>query len=124
MKSYLLARSQDGTKDIPFVFYTAHYVSEKDRELAFKLGASRYIIKPKEPLDLLDDVASVLSEYQVGLIKPVQSLIGTQEAYLKEYNERLFQKLEDCGQARVAIRLAFVQLDPGLKTEALQDNVP
>ncbi|VVB87934.1 Methanogenesis regulatory histidine kinase FilI [uncultured archaeon] len=88
-------KKENSTKDIPLVFYTSYYVSEKDRELAFKLGASRYIIRPIEPLELLDEVAAVLTEYEAGLIKPAKSLIKTDEEYLKTYSERIQKKLEE-----------------------------
>lgn len=88
-------KKDNNTKDIPIVFYTAYYVSEKDRELADKLGASRYIIKPAEPTDLIEEIAAVLSEYEAGLLKPAASLIRTEEEYLKQYSERLLEKLEE-----------------------------
>ena len=81
--------------DIPFIFYTAHYVSEKDKELATSLGASRFMIKPTEPKDLLHEIKTTLDEYEVGVITPVNSLIETEEEYLKLYSERIFMKLEE-----------------------------
>ena len=83
------------TKDIPFVFYTAHYVSEKDRLLALSLGASRFIVKPVEPRELLDEIKNVLNEYEAGLITPVEPLVETEEEYLKKYSERVVKKLEE-----------------------------
>ena len=83
------------TRDIPFIFYSAHYISEKDKELATSLAASRFIIKPVEPKEILSEIQAVLKEYKAGLIKPVEPLIGTDEAYLSQYSERLFHKLEE-----------------------------
>ncbi|MDP2841873.1 MAG: response regulator [Candidatus Methanoperedens sp.] len=81
--------------DIPFVFYTANYVSEKDSELASKLGASRFIVKPTELNDLLGEIESVIGEYKSGLIKGVNPLISNEEDYLKQYSERIVRKLEE-----------------------------
>lgn len=81
--------------EIPFVFYTAHYVSKKDCELASKLGASRFIIKPANLNDLLGEIEAVLREYEAGLIKPVNSLISKEEDYLRQYSERIICKLEE-----------------------------
>ena len=88
-------KKDPNTKDIPFVFYTAHYVSEKDRLLAISLGASRFIVKPVEPRELLHEIQNVLNEYEAGLIKPVESLVETEEEYLKKYSERVVRKLEE-----------------------------
>jgi PAS domain S-box-containing protein len=88
-------KTNPDTKDIPFVFYTAHYVSEKDHLLATSLGASRFIVKPAEPWELLDEIQNVLNEYEAGLIKPEKKIIGTEEEYYKKYSERVFRKLED-----------------------------
>ncbi|MDD5615333.1 MAG: response regulator [Candidatus Methanoperedens sp.] len=81
--------------DIPFVFYTANYVSEKDSELASKLGASRFILKPAELNDLLEEIGSVISECESGPIKGVKPLISNEEEYLKQYSERIVRKLEE-----------------------------
>ncbi|MFH0904366.1 MAG: response regulator [Methanobacteriota archaeon] len=81
--------------DIPFVFYTANYVSEKDGDLASKLGASRFIVKPAELKDLLGEIESVIGEYESGLIKGVNPLISNEEDYLKQYSERIVRKLEE-----------------------------
>jgi len=82
-------------RDIPFIFYTAHYISAKDKELATSLAASRFIVKPVEPKEILSEVQAVLKEHKAGLIKPIKSLIDTDETYLSQYSERLFHKLEE-----------------------------
>ncbi len=83
------------TKDIPFVFYTAHYVSEKDHLLATSLGASRFIVKPVEPRELINEIQNVINEYEAGLITLVEPLVETEEEYLKKYSERVVRTLED-----------------------------
>lgn len=87
-------KKDEYTKDIPLVFYTCYYVSEKDRELALKLGASRYIIRPLEPQELLKEITDVLGEYEAGLIKSSESLIKTDKEYFKLYSERILRNLE------------------------------
>ncbi len=88
-------RKNASAMDIPFVFYTAHYISEKDSELALKLGASRFIVKPAHLTDLLIEIEAVLREYEAGSIKPVKPLIYKEEEYLKQYSERIIRKLEE-----------------------------
>lgn len=41
-----------GGGKIPVVFYSAQYLNEKDKELAEKLGASRFITKPAETYEI------------------------------------------------------------------------
>lgn len=83
------------SNDIPFVFYTANYASEKDNELALKLGASRFILKPAELNDLLEEIGSVISECESGSLKVADPLISKEEDYLKQYSERILTKLEE-----------------------------
>lgn len=82
-------------RDIPFVFYSANYVGEKDFELASKLGASRFIEKPTDLKCMLKEIEAVINEYESGLIKPVHPLIKNEEDYLKQYSERIVRKLEE-----------------------------
>ena len=82
-------------KTIPVVFYSAQYVSEKDKELALKLGVSKYIVKPMEPKDIIIEVEKVLKEYKAGTVKHVEPLIEEEVEYLNEYSKRVVLKLED-----------------------------
>ncbi len=81
-------------KTIPFVFYTATYVDSKDRELAFSLGASRFVVKPSEPDKFVEIVKSILEDCQLGLIEPGATPQITEEETLKLYSQRLINKLE------------------------------
>lgn len=90
---------------IPFVFYTATYTEEKDRALAYRLGANRFIVKPEEPETFLATLREVIAE--VANASPRAELqreetLETPEpfseeefSYLKQYNEVLIGKLED-----------------------------
>ncbi|MFZ2412511.1 MAG: ATP-binding protein, partial [Candidatus Methanoperedens sp.] len=88
-------KKDERTKDIPVVIYTSYYVSEKDMKLAQKLGASRYIIKPIESRKLLNEIETVLREYEAGLVKLAEPIIETEEEYLSKYCELQVKKLEE-----------------------------
>jgi len=51
-------------KSIPFIFYTATYIDERDEKFAMSLGATRFVIKPEDPVKLLKIVEEVFTEYQ------------------------------------------------------------
>jgi len=88
-------KQYDEFKDIPFVYYTAQYLNKKDEEFAESLGASKFIIKPKEAKDLIDEIESVMAEHAIDRSRVVKSPIETDEEYFKQYSNRLVRKLED-----------------------------
>jgi PAS domain S-box-containing protein len=91
---------------IPFVFYTATYTDERDRNLALSLGAERFLIKPVEP-DMLVTILRELLEARQGASVPaanrsphgpvrlsVEAPAEIEAVYLKQYNQALVRKLE------------------------------
>ncbi|HOE15878.1 MAG TPA: response regulator [Syntrophorhabdaceae bacterium] len=80
-------------KYIPFVFCTAAYTDKKDEEFALSLGADRFIQKPIEPVSFMTVLREVLHEYEGGAPSKMQTL-KEEVPYLREYNERIIQKLE------------------------------
>ncbi|MBI4847933.1 MAG: PAS domain S-box protein [Nitrospirae bacterium] len=49
---------------IPFVFYADSHTAPEDEKLAMALGASRFIIKPAEPAELLKNIKDVIREFK------------------------------------------------------------
>jgi len=88
-------RSSRELSKIPFVFYTATYTSKEDEEFAYSLGASRFIVKPEEPERFMKLITKTLEDHRAGVLMPVKPSIESESLYLREYNERLVQKLED-----------------------------
>jgi len=81
-------------KNIPFIFYTATYTSEKDKELALALGADQFILKPTEPdefLRILREMA--VNEERMAIEHTAPPLLEDKEVF-KLYSERLVNKLE------------------------------
>jgi len=88
-------KSKAELKDIPFVFYTATYTSKKDEDFAYSLGASRFIVKPQGPEEFIALVDKTVNDQKNGVLASSDSVFEGDEVYLKEYNERLIEKLED-----------------------------
>ena len=80
-------------KQIPFVFYTATYTDEKDEELALKLGADRFIVKPMESDVFIKTIQDAFKDAKKGRRKS-QAFREERKDAFKLYNERLVKKLE------------------------------
>ncbi|MDO9527581.1 MAG: response regulator [Syntrophales bacterium] len=87
-------KTDDGLKDIPFIFHTATYTDEKDEELALQMGADRFIRKPVEPDEFIKVLRNVIRNVEKGKIRPQKSVLEEKEDVLKLYSERLVNKLE------------------------------
>ena len=98
MDGYALCRhwkGDDRLKRIPFVFYTATYTDERDAEFGLSLGADRYLIKPQEPIVILQVLKEVLRTADTDNEEPViVSHLGEEMEFLRQHNEVLFRKLE------------------------------
>ncbi len=88
-------RSSDRLRHLPFVFYTATYVDQKDEEFALKLGADRFIRKPLEPRAFMETVRNLEEEIVKLRGQPRRATLGDEKEILKLYNERLIHKLEN-----------------------------
>jgi len=97
MDGFALCREwqkDDCLNKIPFVFYTATYTDPKDEKFALSLGAARFIIKPIDPDQFLEIIREAAAEHLEKGLTAVNEPIEEETVFLKEYNERLIQKLE------------------------------
>ncbi|MGA2280637.1 MAG: response regulator [Verrucomicrobiota bacterium] len=93
-------------KAIPFVFYTATYTDERDREFALSLGAAQFIVKPEEPDAFLAIIRRTIEQIEsppvsqtkpaadVPIRLPIEMPEEDEPVYLKQYNAALIRKLE------------------------------
>ena len=88
-------RSDDRWRNLPFIFYTATYVDQKDEEFALKLGADRFFRKPLDPRVLMDEVLDSPRRRPPGPRPPRPEIATDETEVLKLYSERLVHKLED-----------------------------
>jgi CheY-like chemotaxis protein/signal transduction histidine kinase len=88
-------KSDDQLKQIPFIFYTATYTDEKDKNFALSLGADMFLVKPMEPDDMLKVLDEVLNKPAAPLEETIEKAINEEKDYYKEYSEVLVRKLEE-----------------------------
>ena len=60
-------KSDERFRAIPFVFYTATYIDQKDEKLAMGIGASRFLIKPMETKKFFSAISEVMEESGPGI---------------------------------------------------------
>jgi signal transduction histidine kinase len=84
---------------IPFIFYTATYTSDEEKELGLLLGASRFIIKPQEPdvlIKLIDEVVNDHKEKKNQVPQtPIEDLEVVSRKQLEIVEKKLHKKLND-----------------------------
>jgi PAS domain S-box-containing protein len=91
MDGFQFLRNLRGLCSVPFVFYSAVYDSNRDKQLAASLGADGYIIKPKDPVEFMEDIGRIVGE---GVRDRFRGIEGDAE-YLKKYSQVVVSKLEE-----------------------------
>ncbi|MBI5408299.1 MAG: response regulator [Nitrospirae bacterium] len=87
-------KSDPRLRKIPFIFYTATYIEPSDEQLALDLGASRFVLKPVDPVRLLKIISEVFADSKEGrLVIPEQPLKDNRKLE-ESYTARLARKLD------------------------------
>ncbi|MFH0967942.1 MAG: PAS domain S-box protein [Methanobacteriota archaeon] len=79
---------------IPFIFYSAAYTEQKDREFGLSLGADEYVTKPIEPEDFLDILKGALERAEQGAKARLEKILPDNLSYYISYSEVLGRKLD------------------------------
>jgi len=81
---------------IPFIFYTATYTDDRDREFALSLGARQFLVKPEDPDVFLREVRDAIRQVRPWPVEPppAPSPADDESGFLKQYNQTLVRKLE------------------------------
>jgi two-component sensor histidine kinase/CheY-like chemotaxis protein len=87
-------RSNEKLRHLPFIFYTATYIDQKDEEFAMKLGADRFYRKPLDPRVFLEHIRKFMEEIAENRDLQRPAIQGSEKEILKLYSERLINKLE------------------------------
>ena len=86
-------RKDPSLNHIPFIIFTATHTGEQDEDLARKIGADDFIVKPCEPDIFVERVQEVMESMSSENAGPNRE-IEDEKTVLKLYNERLVRKLE------------------------------
>ena len=88
-------KKNDKLKNIPFVFYTATYMSQEDEKFALNLGANAFIRKPAEPDVFVRKLNEILKKAKAGTLAHPTVVSLKPSLYLTEYSKRVVAKLEE-----------------------------
>ena len=80
---------------IPFIFYSATFVKDEDKQFGLDLGAEAYLLKTQEPEHFMEELNGVLEKCQTTHPDTVTTPTAVEEVYGKEYPQALMGKLED-----------------------------
>jgi len=97
MDGFLLLRALKADQElwsIPLVFYSATYTGQNEVELASALGAEAFMLKPKEPEELWNEVCKVFQTRKLMKEAAVPAVGEGEEQFLREYSQIVAAKLE------------------------------
>jgi signal transduction histidine kinase len=87
-------KTDDALKYLPILVYPATYVDAKDEALALNLGANGFVRKPAADEEFFRAIDAVVAQAARGELVP-RTPTTEELTYLRQYSERLIQKLED-----------------------------
>ena len=83
-------KGDEHLRQIPFIIYTATYTDPKDETFALSLGADRFLVKPLEPKELIEEIEKLLlRDY-----KMLPDVLAEND-FIKQHYETVIKKLED-----------------------------
>ena len=88
-------KQNEQLKNIPFVFYTATYTLDEDKQFSLSLGADAFILKPTEPDILVQMLSEVFEKAKAGVLAAPEVAPLEPSLFLSEYSKRIVAKLED-----------------------------
>ncbi len=88
-------KSDEEFKNIPFVFYTAAYDKSDDEQFGLSLGAARFLHRSMPVPDFQAAIREVTSAYEEERLAAEETDLLSDDNYLVQHKQRLFEKLED-----------------------------
>lgn len=86
-------KKTDDLKNIPLIFYSGTYADEDSKNLALRLGAELYLIKPLDPEKIIKHVEDIFQKEAKGEKKKDIKVMSENE-FLRSHQQRLVQKLQ------------------------------
>ena len=81
-------------RSIIFIFYSATYTDERDVQFGLSLGAEAYIVKPKDPVELWQEIEDIVLKAEGNKKSVTTEPIEEEGEYLERYSEMVALKLE------------------------------
>ncbi len=101
-----------------FIFYSAVYTGNQDRELAESLGADAFIIKPKEPAAFWSELRSTLKKVRQKKRRQCEAKLREEHAFLQKYSavvaEKVGEQVEALEESEELFRTTFEQAAVGI----------
>ena len=94
---------------VPFIFYTATYSDDKDREFALSLGCAAFLVKPADPDIIQATIESVVAQSSTENTSSAADTMSEDSDFLRHHNEALVRKLEAKMQQLEEVNAALAQ---------------
>ena len=85
-------RRHPGLQNMPIIIYSSTYTSPSEEALAMQMGADRFLRKPASARVILQALSDVTTQPRRTSVRPLPK---DELGVLKQFNERLVQKLEE-----------------------------
>lgn len=82
-------------REIPFIFYSATYTDQREKQLAAELGAEAFLVKPMEPDAFFAALQKTLTECAGKTSRPSAPLQLEQNSFYERYAKIVAAKLEE-----------------------------
>ncbi len=115
-------RQDQQLHSVLFVFYTATYTDDKDRNLAMELGADKFLLKPLEPHVLLQELETLIENRQAAETREAVKTVESELQIEKKYSQQVFHKLEKKVSELEELR-SQLELKVAERTQKLQESV-
>jgi PAS domain S-box-containing protein len=103
-----MIKTDEQLRNIPFIFYTATFVDQKDEKLAMSLGASRFLIKPVEPADFSRIIGEVINQYEKNKLsvpdQPLAEMKDLCQMQMESLARKLDKKVQELDKERKTLR--------------------